>query len=260
LKYHIIRDGWIKVPAADFQIGAFQSPIERLLIGLNQVLLEINGKKVLIDTGLGSKWQPHEISLLDFEQPRCLISHVREHGISERDINIVVLTHLHYDHCGGNTMFNNSGELNPVFPNARYIVQKSELEFALNPEKGSETDYISSDFLPILDNGQLETVDGEAEILPGLKVFHAPGHCPGHQVVLAEDGGKTLFFPGDLFSTREHANLRITTNFDMDRELILDHRAKWLKRVITNKWQCVFCHGIKDVVGILVKDQNVSDD
>lgn len=98
MKYHIIRDGWIKVPAADFQIGESQSPIERLMIGLNQVLLQISGRNVLIDTGLGTKWQPEEISLLDFEQPRQMISQIRELGFSENDINIVVLTHLHYDH------------------------------------------------------------------------------------------------------------------------------------------------------------------
>ncbi|MBT3231821.1 MAG: MBL fold metallo-hydrolase [Calditrichaeota bacterium] len=257
MKYHIIRDGWIKVPAADFQIGESQSPIERLMIGLNQVLLQISGKNVLVDTGLGTKWQPEQISLLDFEQPRQLINQIREHGFSEDDIDIVVLTHLHYDHCGGNTRFDTAGKPIAVFPNAKYYVQRTELEFALNPGPDHETDYIIEDFNPLIENGQLELIDGDLEIMSGLKVFQAPGHCPGHQVVLAEREGDCLFFPGDLFSTREHANLVMTTNFDMDRDEILLHRSKWLKKAIKNRWQCVYCHGIRDIVEILERDQNV---
>ena len=232
-------------------MGDFKSPIERLLIGLNQVLLQISGRNVLIDTGLGTKWQPGEIRLLDFEQPRRMIGQIRDYGLSENDIDIVILTHLHYDHCGGNTRLDESGELQVVFANARYYVQKSELEFALNPGTEHETDYISADFKPLLENGQLETLEGDVEIIPGLKVFLAPGHCPGHQVVLAQDGSESLFFPGDLFSTREHANLLITTNFDMDWTEILTHRSIWLERAIIDKWQCVFCHGVNDIVEIL---------
>jgi len=254
LKYHILQDGWIKVPAADFQLGVITSPIERLLIGVNQVLLHISGKTVLIDTGLGDKWQPEDISILDFQHPRLLLVELAKIGISIEDIDIVILSHLHYDHSGGGTRILPGVGLVPTFTNAVYYVQQTELDFARNPDFDHVTDYMPDDWEPLLEADRLITIDGETEILSGLMVYPVPGHCPGHQVVLAQDNTKTLFYPGDLFSTLEHANLHITTTFDMDRKLILEHRRKWLDRAIGGKWKCVFCHSVRDPVKVIKQD------
>ena len=252
MEYHVLKDGWIKVPAADFQIHEKASPLSRLMIGLNQLLIRTSGKNVLIDTGLGNKWSQGEISLLDFERPRKLITELSKYGYSPGDIDIVILSHLHYDHSGGGTEIEANGQIHPVFKNANYIVQEVEYNYARNPLPDHSTDYINTDWEPLLKTGQLTLINGESWILPDVHVFPAPGHCPGHQVVVIETGLNTLFYPGDLFSTPEHANLVITTSFDYDKEELLKNRKKWLKILENDNWDCFYCHKIREPISKLV--------
>lgn len=249
MDYKVLSDGWIKIPAADFPLGEEFDQQERLIIGLNQVLIRKDGKNILIDTGLGEKWQPGDVTLLDFEQPRGLTRNLLQNQVKREDVDFVILTHLHYDHAGGSTDRDEAGEAKPAFPKAVYYVQQAEYVFAEDPGSKYKTDYMPEDWKPLVKSGQLQLVVGDEELISGISVFLAPGHTPGHQVVLVQDDEATLFFPGDLFSTPKHANLLITTAYDMDGEILVKSRQKWLPRAITKKWDCVFCHNIRNPVG-----------
>lgn len=249
--YNVISDGWIKLEAADFYTGDINMPPGRLLIGLNQLLLRIAGKTVLIDTGLGNKWKKHKLELLGFEKPRMMLSQLDNLGVSPPDIDIVILTHLHYDHAGGSTHWIEGSKLAPVFENAIYYTQKLELDYAMNPDSDRETDYQGDDFLPLWEEERMIVLDGHTKLADGLDVYPAPGHSPGHQVVVFGDSNNTLFFGGDLIPTREHASLVVTSKYDLDPTLILKERKKWLAIIKREGWNCIFCHSIRDHIGMI---------
>ena len=249
-EYHVLSDGWIKIDRTDFAVGLTNVRPVRLLVGLNQLLLKIAGKVVLIDTGLGTKWRPDQVGLLDYEQPRQLLTAMESLGITPDQVDLVILSHLHYDHSGGGTT--RVGEMiAPTFENAVYYVQLDELVFARNPPPEKVDDYRLQDFDPLIATGQLISLQGESEIIPGLFVAPAPGHTPGHQAVIAHFGKETVFFPGDLISTRAHANQRISMVYDEDRSTVLAERGRWLARAREGHWKVVYCHAYRDPIGTL---------
>ena len=238
----------------DFQVGIPHVENERLLLGLNQLFIRIAGRNVLVDTGLGNKWKLSETGFCDFQQPRSLLKKLLDIGVSQDDIDIVILSHLHYDHSGGGTCYVSGSELAPIFTNSIYYVQRAELEFAKVTANVSQDDYKPEDWEPLEQANQLEILEGECEILPGLKVFPAPGHSPGHQVVLVSDDVRSVFFPGDLISTTEQLDWRMITKYDNDPAKMVRHRRKWLKRAVEGNWICVFCHNIREPVKVLMAD------
>lgn len=251
LEYNVVSDGWIKLDSSEFYSSGKFHNSGRILVGLNQLLLRISGKTVLVDCGLGDKWETNSLNLLDFKKPRRMLSELSSLGVSPKDIDMVILTHLHYDHAGGATHWNSDRKLAPVFENAIYYTQKLELDYALNPDADRVSDYNESDFLPLQSDKRLILLDGEAELLSGLRVYPASGHSPGHQVVKIEINSNVLFFGGDLVPTREHANMTVTSKYDLDPKLVLSNRKKWLNRIKEEKWNCVFCHSIRDHIGLI---------
>ncbi len=249
-EYHVIADGWIKIDRKDYAVGSSGSPKGRMLLGLNQLLLFIEGKHILIDTGLGSKWEQEELGLLDYQRPRGLISELAKLNVHPDEIDIVILTHLHYDHSGGAT-YRVADRVAPSFPNAVYYVNYEELQIASNPTPEKKSDYRQEDFFPLLERGILKSVTGNYEVVPGVTLYHAPGHSPGHQVVKIELADETLLFAGDLISTRSHANLQVTMVYDDDRETIFHHRQIWIQSAIRDRWKVVFCHAIRNPVGTI---------
>jgi len=248
VEYYVINDGWIKIPADDFPLGEGSN---RLLLGVNQLFIRLAGKNILIDTGLGDKCDFTEIGLIDYQRPRMLLKGLNDIGVKPEDIDIVILTHLHYDHSGGCTARLEGESLAKTFTNALYYVQEIELEYARNPGESSKDDYCSDDYELLVQSGQIVIVNGDSVILPGLNVWLAPGHTPGHQVVTATDDGETVFFAGDLIPVREHANLIISTKYDLDKKTLFKTRSKWLEKAVASKWKCVFCHAVNDQVDTL---------
>lgn len=168
-----------------------------LPVPLNCVLVRGGGHTVLIDTGVGSKIPPQRRERVYPGDYGHLPTAMRAAGVQPTDIDIVINSHLHFDHCGWNTA-NVHGAAIPTFPNARYYIERGEWEAATHPNERTRTAYLAENFLPLAESGQLELVDGEHQVTPEIRILPAPGHTEAHAMVVLTSGGETAVHIGDI--------------------------------------------------------------
>ncbi|MEK6558654.1 MAG: MBL fold metallo-hydrolase, partial [Planctomycetota bacterium] len=163
-------------------------------------------------------------------------------------------THLHFDHAGGNTTFNEKGEIVPTFPKARYFIQKGEMEVALNPNERIKASYITEDFLPIGDPKSLCLVNGEVvEVDKGISLVKIGGHTRDHQCVKIESEGQIAFFLADLVPTVAHLHYPYIAGYDLFPLETLENKKKVLKQAFEERWLLIFQHDPKVRMGYLKK-------
>ncbi len=181
---------WSKVTTADEK--------NRVPMFLRSLYLESEGKKILVDTGYGDKLSEKMRNILGLGPQRArLINDLRSIGVEPEAIDIVVLTHLHGDHCGGNTYWNEKGNVLPTFPNATYFAQRQELSAAMFPDERTRGTYFADNFRPLLENGQLQIIDGDTEITGQVRTKIAPGHTPSFQTIVVQSNDEAAIFLGD---------------------------------------------------------------
>jgi len=168
----------------------------RLQSGINCLLVRMGGKTILVETGVGTKGGRRPAGL-DLQRTGRLLQSLAEEGIMPQDIDIVINTHLHFDHAGGNTGWED-GRPVPTFPRARYFVPKGEWEEAQRPNERTRATYLPENFEPLDDAGQVELVEGTAEVLPGVRMVPAPGHTAHHYLVELESGGELAIYLGEV--------------------------------------------------------------
>ncbi|MBX9766991.1 MAG: MBL fold metallo-hydrolase [Bdellovibrionales bacterium] len=165
-----------------------------------------------------------------------------KHGLKTSDITHVILTHLHFDHAGGATTFAN-GQIIPTFTNAKYFVQRANLETAQKPNVREKASYIASNFQPLLDSGQLALVDGDTDnILPGIDLRVSHGHTRGQQWVAVHDDKKGIVYCGDVIPTSTHVRLPFVMGYDLEPLLLIQEKEKLLGEVTKNGWFTFFEH------------------
>jgi glyoxylase-like metal-dependent hydrolase (beta-lactamase superfamily II) len=213
----------------------------RIRLRANSLLVRTAGKNILIETGNGTKWDAKLRDIYGIQDGDPLLHSLSRAGVKLEAIDMVINTHLHFDHAGGNTRFVD-GRATPTFPNARYIVQKSELRHALQPSDRDRASYFPENFQPITDAGQWQLTGGDAEILPGITVERIPGHNADIQAVKIAGGGKTVVFVADLIPTRHHIPLPWIMAYDLYPLQTLETKRKWVANSIENGWIVVFGH------------------
>lgn len=208
----------------------------------NRIKMEARGlllkgkKNILIDCGngadfiekygekLGSKFA--EIYKIDSEKSSLLLSLARQ-GLKPEDIDIVILTHLHFDHAGGATTSRN-GQLVPTFPKAKYFVQKKNLEIAQKPNIREKASYFPANYQPLLDSRCLNLLDGPTEIAPGISTWISNGHTEAHQMVKITDGKTTVIYCGDVVPTSSHVRLAWLMGYDLNPLMLIEEKTKYL--------------------------------
>jgi glyoxylase-like metal-dependent hydrolase (beta-lactamase superfamily II) len=213
----------------------------RIRMRANSLLVRAAGKTILIETGNGTKLDAKMKSIYAIPDGDPLLDSLRQAGATPNDIDIVINTHLHFDHAGGNTYFEN-GRAIPTFPRARYIVQKNELEHAFHPTERDRASYFPENYQPLLDSRQWDLVDGSAEILPGISVEPIPGHNSSIQSVKLTSAGKALVFVADLLPTRHHIPLPWIMAYDLYPLQTLETKRKWVPQIVREGWIVVFGH------------------
>ena len=211
----------------------------RIALQTNCLLLDDGSQKVLIETGFGDKWSDKERGFYDLEH-RTVIDALGKVGCGPDQIDFVVVTHLHFDHAGGLTRLDDSGDAVPAFPNAQVIVQRTEWEDALANKSTMTRTYLRSHLDPIADRVRLS--DGESEVLPGVNVWPMVGHTWGQQAVRFDDGQGIVCFPGDVMPTVNHVGPSFNMGYDMlPYENMLSKQAL-LQRAAEENWRLVLDH------------------
>ena len=248
------------VPKVLWQRRIVPDDRNRIPLGMRCLLIEHEVGLVLVDSGAGNKEDPkfHEIYGVDnsgVDGRTMLEDAIRAAGFTPDDVSLVVNTHLHFDHAGGNTFVDASGAVRLSFPNARYVVQGGEYAFATAPNERTAASYFSRNFVPTHEAGRLDLVEGEQELAPGLRVLPTPGHTPHHQSVLLDaGGGEILCFLGDLVPTQWHVPLPWIMGYDLEPLVTLESKRRLLGRAEAEGWRVVFEHDAHVAGGRLGRD------
>jgi glyoxylase-like metal-dependent hydrolase (beta-lactamase superfamily II) len=215
----------------------------RIRMNMNCVFLETNGERILIESGIGEKWSPKHQEMYGIIRERTLPESLRAiAGVAAEDISIVINTHLHFDHAGGNTSVNDEAKVNPAFPNARYFVSKDELEHAENPSERDRASYFPENWRPLIASGQLETKEAEYEVVPGLRMETHPGHNRSMQCWRLQSDGQTMFGFADLVPMRAHVAYPWIMGYDLFPTETLETKKKLLPQAVREEWACLFYH------------------
>jgi len=214
----------------------------RIRLGLNSLLVKTNESLILIETGAGSHLKKAYYDFYSIEQKPGLMGSLQKLGCRPEDINFVINTHLHFDHCGGNTLLDENKEAVPAFPNARYIIQKGEWEAAAEPTPRDKASYMKPNFLPLEKAGVLQLVNGSTQITEGVEVVMAEGHTRYHQCVKITSDGKTVFFMGDMVPTSAHVGLPYIMSYDLYPIKTLESKQKYYDLAFKEDWIVAFNH------------------
>ncbi|MCP3902941.1 MAG: MBL fold metallo-hydrolase [Planctomycetes bacterium] len=217
----------------------------RIPLQTNCLLLTAGELTVLVETGYGGKWSDKERGFYDLER-RTVLDALAEENVDPADIDLVVVTHLHFDHAGGLTHLDASGAAVSSFPNAEIVVQRTEWADALANKSTMTKTYLRSHLDPVAD--QVRTIDGEAHLAPGLTVWPMPGHTWGQQAVAFRDADGVVCFPGDVMPTRGHAGPAFNMGYDMLPYRNMQSKTNLLKRAAEESWRIVIDHEPGDPV------------
>jgi glyoxylase-like metal-dependent hydrolase (beta-lactamase superfamily II) len=227
----------------------------RIELAMNGLLIRDGKRTVLVETGMGDRWSPKEKEIYALRSDPGLAAALERLQVRAESVDAVILTHLHFDHAGGATRLEASGEAVPAFPNATYFVQKSEWSFARNLNERTRASYRKDDFEPLERAGVLKLVEGEAEIFPGVSLIPLPGHTPGLQGVLIRGGGRSLLYPSDMVPTAAHLPYPYIMGFDVLPLTTLATRKEILPRVAAEGWIIVLGHETDIPVGTLIEEK-----
>ena len=207
--------------------------------GLNSLLIRTGKHTVLVETGIGGKLSNKMIKI--YGQPAQLLRNLAAAGVTSEDIDVVINTHLHFDHCGWNTV-RKGDQVVAAFPRAKYYVQRGEWEYSQKPSERDAISYISDNYNPLIESGQMELIEGSREIVPGIRVEEFPGHTAHMQAVIVESSGKTACYISDLIPTSAHLDVPWVMAFDLFPLDTIASRKRYYARALPEKWLTVFTH------------------
>ena len=229
------RNLWSRVAPPDDQ--------NRIRMNMNCLFIETDSEKILIETGIGEKWSAKHASMYGITRKQSLTESLRSiAGVEPDQITIVINTHLHFDHAGGNTSNRSDGTVIPTFPNARYLVSRAEWEHAEQPSERDQASYLPENWRPVNQSGQLELQASNYEVLSGLRMETHAGHNRSMQCWRLEQQGRTLFGFADLVPMRAHVQLPWIMGYDLFPVETLAAKKKLMPQAVREGWGCLFYH------------------
>lgn len=242
------------VPKALWERCCPADELNRIPLSLTALLIRAKDKNILVDTGLGSKEDAKFQRMFAVERIPTLLESLKRLGLGRDDIHMVINTHLHFDHAGGNTMQEN-GSVVPTFPNAKYFIQQGEFEDAARANERTRASYQGDNFTPIAHANQWEFLHGDSELLPGLTAVVTAGHTRCHQSIRIESEGEVALFLGDLIPTVSHLPLPYIMGYDLFPIQTLETKRWVLDRAFEQRWLLLFEHDPVVQGGYVRRDQ-----
>ena len=225
---------WNRVAPADEK--------NRIQMGMNCLLIEGGGRRVLVDAGAGNKVDSKFRDIYAIERPETLLSDLASIGCSPDEIDTVALTHLHFDHCGGGTERTEGGAVRPTFPKARYFVRRQEWDDAHRANERNRASYLSDNYDPLEKSGQLTLHDDDVEVITGVWMKNLPGHTLGHQGCFFDIPGARALYTVDLVPTVAHLPLPYIMGYDLYPMMTLETKRAILRDATREGWLLLFEH------------------
>jgi glyoxylase-like metal-dependent hydrolase (beta-lactamase superfamily II) len=213
----------------------------RITLALRPLLVRTGRQTVLIDAGIGGKMGARDADIYGLDREYSLEHSLRAHGLTFADIDVVIATHLHFDHAGGCTT-REGGALRPAFPRARYRIRRGEWHDGTHTHERNRASYLPDDFLPLAEAGVVDFHDDDGELLPGISVWRTGGHCPNHQLVRIESGGQVAVFVADLLPTTAHLGEAWIMGYDLHPVDTLTYKKRFLREAIEGEYVIFFEH------------------
>jgi len=227
------------IPKVMWQKKVPADELNRITVSCNSVLVRAGRQNILIETGIGNKLEEKKKKI--FEPQEKLLENLRGAGVAPEEINIVINSHLHFDHCGWNTVYKNGAAV-ATFPNARYFAPEGEWRHGQLQTERDRVSYLSPNYDPLIQSGQMQLIDGNAEIIQGISVEVWPGHTRNMWAVFVRSAGKTACYISDLIPTTWHLDPVWAMAYDLFPLEVLDNRKRYYARAIPEHWLTIFTH------------------
>ena len=214
----------------------------RIHLTTRPLLVRTGSTRLLVDAGIGNKMSAKNVDIYAIDRRRDLAGTLAEAGLRSDQVEVVLASHLHFDHFGGATASDESGAIRPAFPAARYLVRADEWEDATHPHERNRASYLPDDFVPLQSAGVLDLFDGDREILPGVRVHWTGGHARSHQVIYLESGGRTAVFTADMIPTTAHIDEPWIMGYDLYPMETLAFKRTFIREAIEREYLILFEH------------------
>lgn len=224
------------IPKPIWERKAPSDSLNRIEMVTRSLLLCSDEKKILIDTGNGTKWEEKYIDIYNIDTSRYNIENsLNKYGFNADDITDIICTHLHFDHVGGNTKIDN-GKIVPTFPNAKYWVTKENWELANHPSQKDSGSFIEHDWKVLAENGMIETINGNEPFIKGIDSYITQGHTAGLLHPMISDGTKTLFYGADIFPLAAHISIPWVMAYDVQPVVTMKEKESLLPKMQDEEW------------------------
>ena len=241
------------VPKPLWQKRAPADERNRISLGMRPLLVRTPEHNILIDAGIGDKMGPKDVEIYGIDRTPGVEQALAAAGLSVDDIDVVIASHLHFDHAGGFTKVQGD-RIVPAFPRATYHVRRAEWEDATHPHERNRASYLPENFVPLADAGVLRFTEDDGELFPGISVWRTGGHTMHHQLIRIESGGRTGIFTADLMPTAAHVDAPWIMGYDLYPMDTLFYKKRFLREAIDREYVIFFEHDPKIAAGIIRSD------
>ena len=226
----------------------------RIKLSTRHLLLESESKKILIDAGMGNKWDEKSKGIYAIDEKYSMENALIKIGLRHEDITDVILTHLHFDHTGGSTKIEND-KLIPAFPIAKYYVQKENYEWAMNPSERDKGSYLKDSFEPLMKEGVLNFIEDQEKFDDEIEFVIINGHTFTQQLIKISDSSNTILYCADLFPTTSHIPLPYVMGYDLQPLVTVEEKKKVLAKAIEESWKIFFEHDPETALASVEKNE-----